>query len=74
MYASEQSEQQPVSEASAPVNEAPFAPTSTAPPVPAEGLPEGWTMEQWGHYGAQWLEDNASDTDDSTAGGLDFDL
>jgi serine/threonine protein kinase len=25
------------------------------PPVPAEGLPSGWTMEQWNLYGAQWL-------------------
>ncbi|MEC7150905.1 MAG: S8 family serine peptidase [Candidatus Thermoplasmatota archaeon] len=28
------------------------------PPVPAEGLPEGWTMEQWQHYGQQWLVKN----------------
>ena len=28
---------------------------SGSPPVPAEGLPPGWTMEQWNHYGAQWL-------------------
>ncbi len=28
------------------------------PPVPAEGLPEGWTMEQWQHYGQQWLVQN----------------
>ena len=26
-----------------------------APPLPAEGLPPGWTMEQWKWYGAQWL-------------------
>ena len=25
------------------------------PPLPSEGLPEGWTMEQWKWYGAQWL-------------------
>ena len=30
----------------------------TVPPVPAEGLPEGWTMEQWQHYGQQWLVQN----------------
>ena len=30
----------------------------TGPPVPAEGLPEGWTMEQWNHYGQQWLDNN----------------
>ncbi len=27
-----------------------------APPVPTEGLPAGWTMEQWNHYGQQWLD------------------
>ncbi len=27
------------------------------PPVPAAGLPQGWTMEQWNHYGAQWLHE-----------------
>jgi len=21
-------------------------------------LPAGWTMEQWKHYGQQWLEQN----------------
>jgi uncharacterized membrane protein len=34
------------------------APVTSAPPVPAEGLPTGWTMEQWAHYGHQWLERN----------------
>lgn len=35
------------------------APVAAAgPPVPAEGLPEGWTMEQWQHYGQQWLVQN----------------
>ena len=29
---------------------------STAPQVPPEGLPEGWTMEQWQHYGEQYLQ------------------
>ena len=28
----------------------------SAPPVPAAGLPEGWTMDQWSHYGQQWLD------------------
>ena len=31
------------------------APTSTGPPLPASGLPEGWTMEQWEHYGEEYL-------------------
>ncbi|MDP6869893.1 MAG: hypothetical protein QGI21_03890 [Candidatus Poseidoniaceae archaeon] len=26
-----------------------------APPLPPEGLPEGWTMDQWQWYGAEWL-------------------
>jgi hypothetical protein len=25
-------------------------------PIPNEGLPEGWTEEQWLHYGHQYLE------------------
>ena len=25
------------------------------PPLPPTGLPAGWTMEQWQHYGHQWL-------------------
>lgn len=28
------------------------------PPVPEEGLPEGWTMEQWAYYGQKWLDQN----------------
>ena len=27
-----------------------------SPPIPKTGLPEGWTIEQWNYYGAQWLE------------------
>lgn len=42
------------------------------PPVPATGLPEGWTMEQWNHYGAQWLIDNEATT--SSTDTLDWDL
>ena len=29
-----------------------------APPLPAGGLPAGWTMEQWAYYGHQYLEQN----------------
>lgn len=36
----------------------PVAQAQIAPPVPAEGLPSGWTMEQWTHYGEQWLQRN----------------
>ena len=31
---------------------------TSGPPIPAEGLPEGWTMEQWIHYGQEWLNNN----------------
>jgi hypothetical protein len=27
------------------------------PAIPPEGLPPGWTMEQWNYYGQQWLID-----------------
>ncbi|MBA45046.1 MAG: hypothetical protein CMB31_00465, partial [Euryarchaeota archaeon] len=48
----------PVMEAPPP---APVAMTSsTAPPLPASGLPAGWTMEQWEHYGQQWLDQQGS--------------
>ncbi|MEE3082642.1 MAG: CARDB domain-containing protein [Candidatus Thermoplasmatota archaeon] len=35
---------------------------STTPPIPATGLPEGWTEEQWSYYGAQWLEQQAAES------------
>jgi len=41
-------------EAAAPAAAA--APASKGPPIPASGLPNGWTTEQWEHYGEQWLE------------------
>ncbi len=31
---------------------------SGVPPIPEEGLPQGWTMEQWAYYGEKWLEQN----------------
>ena len=30
--------------------------TPSGPPLPQSGLPEGWTTEQWEHYGQQWLD------------------
>ena len=33
-------------------------PAPVGPPLPATGLPPGWTMEQWQHYGHQWLQQN----------------
>jgi len=31
------------------------------PPIPDEGLPEGWTVEQWIHYGQRWLDQQNRD-------------
>ena len=28
------------------------------PPLPPEGLPDGWTMEQWAYYGEDYLNRN----------------
>ena len=33
----------------------PVAVAPTAPPLPPEGLPAGWTMEQWAWYGEDYL-------------------
>ena len=38
----------------APVKKVP--PLPTGPPLPPGGLPNGWTMEQWQHYGEQYLQ------------------
>ncbi len=46
---------QPAAAAFPPTQKAP-APTQSGPPLPATGLPTGWTMEQWKHYGQQWLD------------------
>ncbi|MDP6906805.1 MAG: aryl-sulfate sulfotransferase [Candidatus Thalassarchaeaceae archaeon] len=29
---------------------------TVSPPLPPTGLPEGWTLEQWEHYGQQYLD------------------
>ena len=34
---------------------------SQALPVPEEGLPDGWSMEQWQHYGHQYAEMGQTD-------------
>lgn len=38
------------------LQQAPDSSTAQGPPVPAEGLPPGWTPEQWSYYGQQWLD------------------
>ena len=54
----EQKTHVPFTPLSAPV--APTMPTApavaVAPPLPPEGLPPGWTMEQWAWYGADYLK------------------
>ena len=49
----------PAQTTAAEVSQAPQAPVQQvppeAPPLPAEGLPDGWTMDQWKWYGAEWL-------------------
>ena len=29
---------------------------TTLPVLPETGLPDGWSMEQWEHYGQQYLD------------------
>ena len=44
-----------MSSSALPSLEIPKSPEGAAP-LPLGGLPEGWTMDQWEHYGEQWLE------------------
>ena len=44
-----------VSSGSSPLNLPPPPPLGMLPPLPPEGLPAGWTMEQWEYYGAEYL-------------------
>ena len=32
----------------------------SGPPIPDQGLPQGWTMEQWEHFGQEWLDRQAA--------------
>ena len=34
----------------------PPEPSAGGPPLPPSGLPAGWTMEQWKHYGHEYLQ------------------
>jgi len=44
----------PVAQAPEPIPVA-TEPVNNGPPIPASGLPEGWSMEQWAYYGEQYL-------------------
>lgn len=39
------------------IAESPATIPVVGPAIPAEGIPVGWTMEQWNYYGQQWLID-----------------
>jgi hypothetical protein len=45
----------PPAQTQEPIPAAPQEMVSSGPPVPAAGLPVGWTMEQWSYYGEQYL-------------------
>ena len=64
---------QTTSEIAAPLADSPDAPTGPPPAIPAEGLPPGWTQEQWEWYGHEWLEEQ-SQAPPGLADNLDFDL
>jgi hypothetical protein len=49
------SDVQPVQQVQQPVPQ-PVSQAPAGPPLPPTGLPVGWTMEQWSHYGQQYLE------------------
>lgn len=38
------------------LEQAPASPAQEGPPLPPDGLPPGWTMDQWSYYGQQWLD------------------
>ena len=44
-----------------------------SPQIPVDGLPPGWTEEQWNHYGKEWLEQQSQEQAGHDTG-LDLDL
>ncbi len=46
----------PAPPASASTSQLPNPEVSDMPPLPPGGLPSGWTIEQWKHYGKEWYE------------------
>ena len=42
-------------EATAPTSSPDLSDTASVAPLPAEGLPNGWTEEQWEWYGHDYL-------------------
>ena len=33
----------------------PVIEVAEGPPLPSSGLPQGWSIEQWNHYGQEYL-------------------
>ena len=46
----------PVSQNPIPLQHTEVNQQSTSPSLPESGLPDGWSMEQWEHYGQQYLD------------------
>lgn len=46
----------PAPPAPASTSQLPNPEVSDMPPLPPGGLPSGWTIEQWKHYGKEWYE------------------
>jgi hypothetical protein len=45
---------------------------NAGPSLPEGGLPEGWTMEQWGHYGHQYLNAQGSQVEAFSQNGTEL--
>ena len=45
----------PIANQEMPVEESKPDGRNIVPEIPESGLPEGWTMEQWEHYGQAWI-------------------
>ena len=46
----------PVSQTNTPMQQPVIEHETSSPTIPDSGLPEGWSMEQWQHYGQQYLD------------------
>ena len=46
----------PVSQTDTPVQQPEVESDTSSPAIPDTGLPEGWSIEQWQHYGQQYLD------------------
>ena len=56
MAAPQYAQPQPMYQQPQPVVPQPTQVIHRGPPLPATGLPDGWTMDQWEYYGQQYLD------------------